>query len=91
MLIALVSEHTVKATLPTIGIYFLPLRLSVYRINPTKRAVCYVAKNSLHWKRDEKQSKTRGTKEKKPDCTRGGNFNDIEHRAIIQANMVEMW
>ena len=55
----LVSEHTVKAILPTIGISFLALRPSVYQISLTRETVSYVVKNPLTCKKGEKQSKTR--------------------------------
>ena len=45
----LVSKHTVKAMPATIGISFLALRLSVCRIDLTKRAVCYAVKNYLQY------------------------------------------
>lgn len=60
----LVSEHTVKAMLPTMRISFLALRLSVYWISLTKETVSYVVKNSLTCKKGEKQSKTGGWKER---------------------------
>ena len=66
----LVSEHTVKAMLPTIRISFLALRPSVYQISLTRKTVSYVVMNSLACKKGKKQSKTRGM-EKKADLIRG--------------------
>ena len=79
----LVSEHTVKAMLPTIRISFLALRPSVYRISLTKKTVSYVVKNSLKCKKGEKPSKKRGM-EKKADLIRGSNSNDIAHGSLLR-------